>query len=687
MNIFSFICILFMFGTYFGIKTVSIRILLIFVYILFVFLIKCVIFRSNKRGNLCALALIAAFAAGAFLGYSYDKRCFESVSEMYGKRMSVTGTVLELKNNGFVMDAGEYSLMVYNSDPETIPEIDDKITVRGVVNSYPVKRFRGDNDKRLYNALHKIYGKIYAEEIKITGRSESLSPEKAGAAVRTFISSRITESGRYKNVGFIKALLTGDSSGLDEENRGNFKFTGISHLIAVSGLHLGIFMSFFGFITSGLEKHRFAKLSVIFAITLLYIFVVGGRASILRAGIMFVTAAAVTASRHRSDSVMNLMISGTVLCLINPYYMTDAGFQMSFAATLGIVLFAGYFKHKTIAVPVITTLFMTPITVYYYNLFSLSSVLVNIIVVSAVPFIIVFGYLGCFWFPLAGLAEVFATFVLKSAAFFSTAKWAGISLPSTGVYGIIIWLAIVFAAYFIVNKFDIDSALWSLILGILALTFAFHYTAEGSGYTRMNFINMGNFNMIHITDTLKHSVFIDCGYDAASYALKSNVKDISAIIITEDVPSKYGGLEEICKTGIVRKVLLPETMSYKNLSFGDTVVSYYKPGHYNYTFGTTKFKSLKNETENCFLLSANGKTVLIPLDTKSISNYGRCDIVCVPDGCTDCAEYAAVSGARYYIQSTFSCDDYRAGYKYITAQKGLVKFKIFPAGKPAVYTN
>lgn len=687
MNIFLFLCLFFMLGVLCGIKITAIKIVYILACFVFMFALKCAIFRVKTRENLYTAALFVIFSVGVLLGFFHTNASFSPVEPLYGKRVTVTGTVGEIKNNGFLLDTGDYAFTVYPQNSEMSAEVNDKVAVTGTVSCYPSSRFSGDTDQRLYYAVRGIYGKISAEKIETIGTDGKFSLQKAGAKARSFVALKVIECSRYKNTGFVTALLTGDTSELDDETKETFRLTGISHLIAVSGLHLGIFMSFFGILTSGFDKRRFLKLISLAAITFLYVLIVGARSSVLRAGIMFVAAAVVTSLRKRSDSLTNLIISGTILCLANPFYMADAGFQMSFLATLGIVLFAERFKHKTIAVPVITALFMIPITVYYYNLVSLSSVLVNIIIVSFVPFIILFGYIGCFFFPFASLSNVFAVFVLKTAAVFSAAKWSAVSLPSTDIYGIAVWVFAVVAAYFIIRKADFSCALCTVLFGIFIISVSLCQNVEKIPYTKLNFINMGNFNMIHISDRQNRNVLIDCGYGAADYAAKNGIDEISAVIITENSKVKYQGLEQLCKSAKVQKVLLPKTMQEKGLCTAGSEIEYYTVGNYSAYMGTTKFKSYKSDTENCFLISANDKVVVVPLDAKPISKYRKCDIISLPDGFKDCAKYAENNGAYYYIQPTFKGEDFDSSAKYITAKSGMVGFKIYQNKTPVVYTE
>lgn len=678
MNIFAFMCSAFMLGCLCGLKVAAVKIAAFSAAFVFVFLLKLIFFRFKKTDNLWVFAIFVTFALGAVLGIVYDRHCFAKVNGLFGTEVTLSGIVTESSGKSFVMDVGEYSVAVYGFNDNLDVEADEIVTVNGVLEGYPIAGFRGDIDQRLYYALKGIYGKIASKSITRQGYRESFTVQKAGNAVRSRIIKRIAESRRYGNEGFITALLTGETDLLDNDTTEKFRLSGMSHLVAVSGLHLGIFLSFFAFITRGFRKNRAAQAVIMLIIAGLYVIMVGDRASIMRAAIMFATGLFMTSSRHRSDPVTNLMLAGIIICFINPYYMADAGFQMSFLATLGILLFAGFFKRQTIAVPVIATLFLFPVTSYYYNMVPLLGILANIISVAAVPFIIVFGYLGCIFLPLASVAELFASFVINVADIFSSIDFLRISIPSPGIFAMLLFFLAVCFAYFLLDGFRIDEAFTTAGIALVAAAlFIVPSVARDKDYAEVNFINSGNYNMLHIADKKSGNIFIDCGYKAPQYVQKNGIDEIAAIIVTENRASKYSGLEKICQTANVGSVILPKSMKDKDLKLEKTRILYYNQDNYSSGDGSIKLKSVRENGSIRFMVSVNKKLIMIPINTRSISELGVCNVICVPKACSDCAEYAKKDNAEYFIQAVYECEKYEWGNKYITARDGMISMRFY----------
>ncbi|MBR7082247.1 MAG: ComEC/Rec2 family competence protein, partial [Oscillospiraceae bacterium] len=140
---------------------------------------------------------------------------------------------------------------------------------------------------------------------------------------------------------FAEALITGDKDRLNEdaELASALKIAGISHVVAVSGMHIAFLM---GFIILMLGKRRWAPLAAV-PIMLVFMAMVGFTASVVRAGVMQIILIAAPIVRREYDPVTAIAFALGLITLQNPYSLQDVGLQLSFAATLGIV---------TITVPV-----------------------------------------------------------------------------------------------------------------------------------------------------------------------------------------------------------------------------------------------------------------------------------------------------------------------------------------------
>jgi competence protein ComEC len=256
-----------------------------------------------------------------------------------------------------------------------------------------------------------------------------------------------------------------------------FTDTGTAHIIAISGFNIAIIAALFIAGFGRLLDKRWGTLAAILGIAL-YTVLAGASASVLRAAVMG-SLALIALQFGRQTGVNTLAISGAVLAAFNPNALWDAGFQLSFGSTLGLVLYASPLqarftnllarklpldKARRIAGPVgeycLFTLAAQVMTLagiaYHFQRISLVSILVNPVVLPVQPPLMVFGGLatlaGMLWRPLGQvlgyLAWPFIAFTIRAIEFFATFPGGNLALGSTalvvviGLYGLILALTV-----------------------------------------------------------------------------------------------------------------------------------------------------------------------------------------------------------------------------------------------------
>lgn len=143
------------------------------------------------------------------------------------------------------------------------------------------------------------------------------------------------------NQALAEALVLGWRDDIQEEARAQFRDAGVAHLLCVSGLHVGLFAALVSGCLLLLGRGRWQRVvrGVISIVAIwIYVIITGMAPSTMRAGLMFSLMQVSTMMERRSISVNNLATSAVVLLLINPMVLYDVGFQLSYAALLGIML-------------------------------------------------------------------------------------------------------------------------------------------------------------------------------------------------------------------------------------------------------------------------------------------------------------------------------------------------------------
>ena len=198
----------------------------------------------------------------------------------------------------------------------------------------------------------------------------------------------------------VKALVLGQRDELDGEQKKAFAESGTIHVLAVSGMHVGLIYAILTmlFSRSGDRKPvRMLRGLVILAALWWYAGITGGAPSILRATVMFSFITMADMATKRTDPYNSLFAAGFILLLIDPDMLVNIGFQLSFLAVLGIVIFFRPLEDlwsprawilrqiwSLASLSIAAQAFTTPVSIYYFKAFPMWFLPANIIVVTAV---------------------------------------------------------------------------------------------------------------------------------------------------------------------------------------------------------------------------------------------------------------------------------------------------------------
>ncbi|MFC2082685.1 ComEC/Rec2 family competence protein [Candidatus Bipolaricaulota bacterium] len=201
-------------------------------------------------------------------------------------------------------------------------------------------------DYPAYLARRNVFATMYADEVvHASGVSKSFSLWTWGDRLRQRLLLRFRETLPPKLAAMGQSLMFGDRSALQEDTEEAFSRTGLMHLLAVSGLHLGIFLSgaWWGLRRLGLRPRR--AYPVVGMLVLLALIVIGPRVSLVRASLLFAFLAlgSVLADfglilKRWIHPLNGLAAAGIAILLIRPGSLYDAGFQLTMAATGSIVM-------------------------------------------------------------------------------------------------------------------------------------------------------------------------------------------------------------------------------------------------------------------------------------------------------------------------------------------------------------
>ena len=317
-------------------------------------------------------------------------------------------------------------------------KLGDLISVAGELEEPERNRvFNGfDYKKYLYNK--HIFYLMNANNISIMEKNSGLL-----FYFKNLVMDRINSISKSK--GYIMTFILGDKSFIDNEVKESYQDNGISHLFAVSGMHISLFAGIMLFFLKRVSYNNYFNYGMVCLFLLFYLFLAGFPASLLRASVMFIL--------FSINKVFNLKISNLnilfmviiMILFIDPFYLFDIGFQFSYLISSTLIMMRwkiGVIKSKlkrSFYVSVVCFLVSFPICIYNFYGTNFMSVLFNLFYIPFVSIIV---------FPLSLITFVFP--FLDSVLYYSIFVMERISLFISSInFGYIIFPKVNFGVYFI----------------------------------------------------------------------------------------------------------------------------------------------------------------------------------------------------------------------------------------------
>ena len=309
----------------------------------------------------------------------------------------------------------------------------------------------------LYN--HKIYYICTIKKMKITKSNVSL--------FYNIKNSIIKRCNSFKKIGpYLLTFIIGDKSNLDNDIINSYKDNGISHLFAISGMHIGLFSLLILTILKKLKMSINKSYIITISFIWFYAFLTGFSSSVLRAGLLFTLLSINKLFNLNIKSIYVLVLTGCILIVINPLIIKDIGFIYSFTTTFGLMYSSKIIKkYKVIGVSLIAFLVSLPITINNFYEFNILSIIINIIFV---PYVSIIVYPICLLTYIFSFLEPITYFSLNIMEYLSThlvgIDYFRIVMPKMNIFMVIIYYLIFFI---LVNKrFKLCVVILCLILSV-----------------------------------------------------------------------------------------------------------------------------------------------------------------------------------------------------------------------------
>ena len=457
-----------------------------------------------------------------------EARWHQSADKIYHVRYIIKAHQIDSKTL-----SGSYYLYTKQKSPAfALPG--DTITASGKISAISNYKNPGRIDIQKQAQENNIFASVIAyNNVKITAQPDTMPLLRKITLIRQHIRSTLEKHMPPADAAAIFAMLFGGYQGIDPHLLESFTITGIVHILSVSGSHITLIAGAIIFLGRLFHLKTWLTFVLLLIIISIYCLFSGMVPPVIRSAAMGIITYAALASNRQNFSHYILALTAVIMLLISPGLLFDISFQLSFAATAGLLYIALPLQKKLLFLPAYirlplaltlgAQLFCLPLLAWYFNTISLSCLFSNIIAVPIVEAIIMLALVGIiinlFWsFPAAIIfvgCSLLLGLVHEITALLSLLPASSIYLPYLTIYGSIIYYIVLIVLFndsyrhFFIKNFHCYRQL-AIILSILLLIPCIYIFLQPRRLA-VHFIDVGQGDAALIITPHHHAVMIDTG--------------------------------------------------------------------------------------------------------------------------------------------------------------------------------
>lgn len=363
-------------------------------------LISLIVLAILKKKPQYALVPIIAFGVGIglyFIGIARFNSTIDYTpntiqARVYSISNEVDGMVaVEADSCKFDNKNSNDNLVIYIYDNSGLFK---NINVGSIIKFKPYKFYKTDLFYNKTPNANRYYSDLKYTAIVIHEDIEYIKTDKTFAEnIKTKVKNNLEVGLTNENAEIAYSALFGDKDLLSDKQYNSYKLSGVAHLLAVSGLHVGIVVTILNFILEKFKIKNWYKLSIIASILLFYSYLCSFTVSALRASIMAIILLLSKILKQPYDSFNSISIAGIIIFLLNPFCIFDVSFLLSFSCVIGITMLYKPLRKclsttkmpKTIvdsvAISLATTISIVFIMAYYFRTLNVISIISNVILI------------------------------------------------------------------------------------------------------------------------------------------------------------------------------------------------------------------------------------------------------------------------------------------------------------------
>ena len=496
------------------------------------------LFFENKI-SIKTIAAIFIFAILGFLRFQNVEKAYDahdSIIERYEKGNQVlTGEIenigkstnshyIILKNT--ILDGYEIGRGKIYSNYKTDLKIGNSVKVVTGIKKIEAPANEGEfNQKNYYRSDDISYIGFQKNIEAVNNKYDKFKQTIYG--IKLLVNEQIGKIFDEKDAGLFSAMVTGDKSEIDIEQKRLFTDNGISHILAISGLHLSILgLAFFELLRKKFSVNQSAMVVSVFI--LLYGVFIDASAASLRAIVMLYIRFLALSICRTYDSKNTLYIICFIFLMLRPYLLFNAGFQFSYVAIFALnhkveIIKYNYkpliasdgktkihdidrIKNSKTSIPqvIVLNIMLFPITVFHYFTYPLYSIILNLLVIPLMSFVLGFGLLGLlvsFAFlelgkMLASVVHIIFAIYDKICYLIEKVPYHLILIGKPNIYWVLYFYVAIFLAFYYISRkeknYKLPIKLKKSFIAILLLTLSIlNMVKKDRSDMRMTFLSIG----------------------------------------------------------------------------------------------------------------------------------------------------------------------------------------------------
>lgn len=506
------------------------------------------------------------------------------------------GIVLTLETEAVFSEGKKHTIqgrMIVKLGQESVLKrnmVGKRVGVYGILQAPSKKRNPKMFDYQMYLKSKGIYGILYGEnkQVQVIGEGHLSYVARIANSIKDHITQVIFSILPEKEGGVLLGILLGDKDFLDTNIYQTFKDIGIAHILAVSGLHVGIVYLFINRLLRRFSSK--IKIPVLLAVLCFYVMITGCSVSILRAASMGVISMIGPILNRRYDALSALCVVAFIFLVFNPISLMDVGFQLSFAAVSSII--ALYqpilnrlrrlpdFLREVLAVSIAAQVGLIPVIAYHFNYMALGALIVNIPIVMLVGYIVPLGFImiiiGFVHLQMAvilgGILFYLTNLMITLSDLVKSVPFASVSVISPSWFFILWYYG--FLSIFIMDENKIKyyrcsrKRLLLLMLGCYIMGMGLVYVIPNK--MKITFLDVGQGDCMLIQTPMGKNILIDGGGNDPNikrkvdvgedilvpFLLKNRIRKIDMILLSHHHKDHIGGLLRVLEDLKVNRLIM-----------------------------------------------------------------------------------------------------------------------------------